>query len=398
MRYFSLSFLLTFLVLFTGCDNPGTVGLETLDDLANAPNRKSVALTPSLLAKGYKDVTGGSSPMLVGQAQEVEALSGVSYEAIGYMDFLENDTRTTNFKNGPISDVSLVLTPNYRYGDTSGELQLALYDMDKEWVGTGAKYDSLLVNGAQVTVSAAFSPTASLVTIPLPSTWYAGKSDIIRDQSGDFATDLHGFQLRAVNAKAILGFDAAKSYLRVVSGGDTLKFSTTTSKLHSYIKRMGSPSLQDGRILLQDNTGDGLKLDFDISALQHSSNTGLIPDAISSATIRIKADTLNTQTVGNFQRPSAKLLGLWGVKSDGTQDKLASAVLKDGVYLFNSRLIINEVQRKLIGKALYTRLVVAPDFLTTSGVSNSLDPYLLYGSTASEALKPTFIVTYVPIN
>ena len=91
-----------------GCDSPSAVGLDTLDDLANAPNRVQVTFNPAQTAGLFEDITGQDSPVLTGNVTERGKLAGISLEAIGFMDFLDSSSRTNKFKDGPITKVDLI--------------------------------------------------------------------------------------------------------------------------------------------------------------------------------------------------------------------------------------------------------------------------------------------------
>lgn len=380
-----------------GCDSPSAVGLDTLDDLANAPNRVQVTFNPAQTAGLFEDITGQDSPVLTGNVTERGKLAGISLEAIGFMDFLDSSSRTNKFKDGPITKVDLILKPTYAYGDTSAVMNVGVYDMPKEWTATNAKYDSLFTAGDLVATSADFKPnTKKDVVIALPSTWYTPKSDIIRDKSGDFADDLHGFQLKSAKGNAIVGFDYAQSYFRVVSGTDTLKFASSTTRVHTYVKRSGSPMLATGQHYIQDDTGDGILISPDLEALKAQVTNGTqtrFPAAINAVQFKVSADTTISYSSPGFARPVVKRMIVYGIKKDKTKAVLATATFSKGYFIFSNGALTNEVQKQMIGKGTYEKMILTP----YSG-AGSVNGLIWYDMQAIELLRPKFFVTFIDTN
>lgn len=387
-RFKSLSqifVLFLFVWILGACDTPSSVGINNLDGIANPPQRATYPITPTLATKANKDVTGELSPALVGKVEEVAPLSGVKLEAIGYMDFVTSVSVPSKFKDGPITTVELKLAHSYFYGAKNTPLEISLYDMPKEWVGTGAKQDSLLTAGSLIMTHRIADPsdTTSLV-IPLPDAWV--KANTATLISGDFDTLFHGFQFKTNSGNSIIGLNLAKSWFRVVSNGEEIKYATSTTKVHTYVSRSGTANVPANQILLQDNTGDALNLGIDLTALKST--------AISSSILRIYADTLSTFSTSNFVRPTPHILAIYGVKSTGVQTRLGTATLTaDSYYDFNSALIATELQRFSINKSSYAKLMVAPN-----AGGNSLDAFLLYNPNAVAEKRPQVIFTFIPAN
>ncbi len=389
-RFFSpcrMLFLLMLLLFWLGgCDSPGDVGLTTIDDIASAPNRIEAGLAPTSEAGLYRDVTGSALPVLAGKVTETGPLSGVELEAYGYLDFLENTDRTTKFKDGSVTDVTIVLKKAYTYGQTDAPIRLKVNAMTAEWTPTNAKYDSLLVAGTNVTTSGDLLAGGTSLEIKLPSNWIQTYDQLLRGQvSGQtFDASFNGFQFQAASGNAILGFTPSDSYLRVVAGGDTLRFSSTSAKAHTYLKRTGKPTQITGQHLLQDNTGDAIKLTFDLAKFQKLPINGTL--------IRIPADTLALYATGTFQRPIVRQLGVYRVGETGTLAQLASAKFKEGYFTFSDPRLTNEIQRMVIGKSNAIRLIIIPEV-----GGSSINPLFWFTET-STALKPQLYVTYLPSN
>lgn len=389
-RFFSPCRVLFFLMLLFfwlgGCDSPGDVGLTTIDDIANAPNRVEAGLQMTAEARLYRDVTGAALPTLAGKVNEIGPLSGMQMEAYGYLDFLENTDRSTKFKEGTVSDVTIVLKNAYIYGDVETPVRFTVNAMNAEWSPTNAKYDSLLVAGAAVTTSGDLKASDKTWEIALPAAWRQTYDQLLRGAVSDNTFDkaFNGFQFQLASGNAIFGFTPADSYLRVVAGGDTLRFSSTSSKSHTFLKRTGKPLEVAGRNVLQDNTGDAIKLLLDLNRFQK------LP--LNAALIRVPADTLSLYASGAFVRPIIRQLGIYRVSETETLAQLASAKFKDGYFSFSDPRLTNELQRMVIGKSTAKRLIVIPEV----GAS-SINPVFWFTETQA-ALKPQLFVTYLPSN
>lgn len=377
-------FLAFWTFMAIGCDSPSSVGIDTLAGVANPPQRTAINITPALSEKAHKDITGNVAPVLVGNVSEVAPLSGVKYEAVGSMDFVVNISVPTKFKDGPITSAELRLARNYLYGAKNTPFDLAIYDMPTEWSGASTKYDTTFTAGNLVTTFRVENPAdTSALVIPLPSSWLTANKDKLI--SSDFETLFHGFQFKATNGNSILGFDptATKSYFKIISNGEEVRYVISSTQRHSHIKRSGKNTPTVGKTLLQDNTGDGLAVSMDVSSLKTS--------AISSGILRVHIDTLSTFSTNDFARPTPKVLALYGVNSKGEQTKFVAAGLdKNGYFDFTSASLTLELQRVIFGKSDFTKFFIAPN---TGG--SSLDAFWLHDEKAVADKRPQIIFTFV---
>jgi len=355
------------LLPLTACDDPASdVGIGLVEAGAEPVVRTLAASTFEEMI--FADITGGTERMLSGRVND--PLIG-TIDAIGYLDFASMfDVADTS----PITSVTLNLTRNYVYGDTTMPVTLDVYDLADEWNALGAPADTSLTLGEQVT-SITFMPLDTLVSIPLPSEWIEANETTLR--SSTFSESFHGLALQSMTAEAVAGFAVSQSSFRVITEQDTFSFSI--SKSLSGLQRTGEPSLPEGRILLQDGAGPIVKLNFDFDGLEEAPLNGAI--------VRLFADTLSVlETPPNFVRPRVETLQLVRIDSDEQAFLIAEATLSDGGdYRFSDLALRNILQQVFFGETLFEHLELRVPFS-----ASTLNVMLLYdaasGDTAPEAL------------
>ncbi len=366
--------LLCGLVLLAACDDPSNVGIGLVDEQGEPEVR---AFSASLFeAEPLKDITGNAQRVLAGQVED--PLLG-TLGATAYLDFQRALIDTTGAPS--ITSVSLRLRPDYVYGDTTAPMTLQLFDMDADWVATGATADTVLPKGALV---AAFDlmPTDTLTTVELPEAWIAANDTTLR--SGTFEASFHGFALEALAGNAVMGFNGAGSRLRVVTERDTVDF--PLFRTLTGLRRTGTSVLPPGVLAVQDGLGPSVKFNFNFA------EGGLDETPINGAIIRLFADTLSVQAApAHFVRPLQRRLQLVAIQ-DEASFLLAEATLNaEGHYRFSAPLAANLFSlRELLQRVFLGNEVFEHFELRTPTDNNTINVTLLFdaeaGPRAPEAL------------
>ena len=353
-------------ILALACTDPASnVGLDLLDE-EGGPEARAV-LTSVFGTSPLVDITGAAPRVLTGQVDD--PLAG-TVSATGYVDFSGTyDQASTD----TINQVTLRLSRNYVYGDTTGQLLLNVHDIAGQWDAPGLKADTSLESGA-VIATAEFSVSDTLVVVPLPDQWISRFESTLK--SANFDTLFHGFALESANMGAIVGFRFQGSSLQVVTSGGTTTYGLIRS--FSGLTRTGSASPPEGVLLFQDGVGPGIQLDFEFADFDDT--------PINGAILEIPADSVSTALAPiNFVRPLMRDLHLVAVGSDPNAPALflAEATIEsDGIYRFTSLDLVAFVQGVLLGSVDYAYLELrapVPDntlnaVLLRNGPSDELAP------------------------
>lgn len=347
----SLALFLTLFLVVSGCDDPSSAGLEFVDEDGTRPTSSSQEATAAAEVPDVRDETGGDSRILVGTV--IDPITG-SVSTNGYLDFSEPLTPPSAFRTGPVTEVTVVLRPNYTYGDTLTTGSLVLSDMIDAWTSLSVAADTQLVAGAQVT-TVPFSPTDSVVSVSLPTEWIAANEPMLRSTGSD--TLFHGFQVTAIGTNAVVGFETASAVLRVVSGGESLDF--PVSRRLTTAQRLAPPTPPAERLSVQDTAGPGVRFEFDLS------DDTLATSVINRGEIRMHVDTtaFANNLPPNFIRPAVTSLELRARTSNGSTIVLGNSNIRDGVASFSGSLVRAALQgiASDAGVIDYFVLVVAPD-------------------------------------
>ncbi len=371
------------MLFLTACEDPSNVGIGLVGDQQGEPFT-STRKPASFVEESYRDITGNTRRVLAGQV--TDPLFGV-IEATGYLDFGTGGTLSTAFKNGPAQSAELVLNRDYRYGDTTGTVVLRLRDMPSEWDPAGASGDTTITSGSTIT-EFSFAASDTLIAIPLPQAWVTRNDTTLRSTA--FSTSFHGFQIEGVSGNLVSGFDSDDTYLRVVSGSDTVRYSV--GKTLTGLRRSGPANLPPNRILVQDGFGKAVGL-----TVQPSDTVG----AVNRALIRLPIDTLtmalNTPT--GFYRPPLRSIDVQGRSTDGklVVDARGSAAIDvtigqatDGTFTIAFPTLTDAVQDILLGKGAIRRFQLRPSF------DNTINPVLFYTSDSAERI-PSVVLTITPL-
>lgn len=364
--------LAALLLGLTACEDPSNVGIGLIGETGGTP--ETLRLDPTTFAPvPARDVTGNQGRVLAGRVAD-PLLGTLSANA-----YLDVTSRSKSFGTAAIDAASLRLRRSYLYGDSTATLTLVVRSMPASWDASLAQSDTTLQPGAEV-ARYTIAPTDTVFNLPLPTAWISTYGPILRDTS--FVNAFHGFELSVSSGGAVVGFDAAKSQLRTVTGADTITFAF--GKTLTTIRRAGTPTLPPGTVLLQDGTGPELEVDLDLAA------AGLGPVAVNRARLRLTADTLTLEqgTPPGFVRPRLNAFQLVGETATGGEVLLSTNVFvdADGHVDFASNDLRRLLQERALGTSSIRRLFVrVPPALV------SVNPILFYDTTRTERAPAYFL-------
>lgn len=373
MRFRVLLFAGVLLSLgLTACEDPSNVGIGLVGGEGGEPvliDVKAAVFEPTPLV----DPSTDTARVLAGTA--ADPLLG-DLRAVGYMD-LSALQQTDGFKNNPVSSAVLFLEPGYVYGDTTSTLQFQLRSIPSAWTGAGASPDTTLPVGDVITAFS-FSPTDTLVRVPLPAEWVMEQDTLLRGTT--FSTNFHGFQIEPVSGNAVVGFNRSRSFLRAYTSADSASFPTTRTL--SSVTRTGTLNVPPDRLVIQDGTGPTVQLAFDFT------QEGLPQSGLNRALLRIHVDTLLDKTGTTFVRPRLDRLDLYAVTKDGEAYPIERAPLDSlGTFTFLTPTLRAELQDVLLGKIQVERFE-----LRVPRGQNSLNPIFLYND-GSDERAPKVLLT-----
>ena len=334
------------LLLLAACEDPSGVGLTVLDPTASDPQARtlpvdSAAFTDSeeltgafLTDPGFQDFRG-----LAGRVED--PVFGTT-TAFGYFDVLEPQN-FDGFGDQPIEEATLRLRRTYAYGDTMSTTRLNVRQIAEEWTAVGAVADTLFPVQDDIITSFDVAPGDSLIEIDLPESWIEANDTTLRSE--DFSTIFHGFRLDPSDeASAVYGF-AGSSTLRLISEGDTVVYQV--SEVFSGIEGPADPPTDEALWRLQDGTGRGLELQFDLDTLAQS--------AVNTVRLRVNADTAaaTTDLPPGFVRPFARRLALFGFVEDQDPVLITVADLDEETetFTFRSAVLDDVFQDLLLGRS-----------------------------------------------
>ena len=356
-------------------DASSNVGLGLVDE-GNEPVVRE--LTPTLFEQTpFNDVTGAVPRVLAGKVND--PLAG-AITTTGYVDFTSSFDSTDA---SPFTSVTLRLTRDYIYGDTTAMVTLNLHDITEDWESLGRKADTTLSVGGLVTTFS-LAPDDSLVSVPLPESWIVDNDTTLRSPSA-FATDFHGFALEAVTSEAVVGFDFDRSDLRLITEADTFDFDLT--RTITGITRENEPILPEGVLLIQDGIGPSVKVNFDLDAFTERPLHGAI--------VRFFADTAAVQAAPpNFVRPFPETLQLVQIIDPDPAVPaifIAEVTLSDeGDYRFSGPNLGGFFQDTLFGLETFEHLE-----LRTPILDNTINFMLLHDAASGEK-APEALLTISP--
>ncbi len=246
--------------------------------------------------------------MLAGQASD--PLLG-DIEADAYLDFFDAGSfgqgNLARFRTGTVTGAYLELSRAYVYGDTLSDVGYSLSPITTEFSQVGAPSDTSFATGSPITTFT-YTPSDSLVRIPLPAAWVAANDTTLR--SALFSTSFHGFRISATSGNAVIGYRPASARLFATTAQDTVSFAG--SKAVSATRRATPPNLPAGYILLQDGFPNSYRVDFDLDTV------AVRGGALSRVVLELAYDSLlQQQAPPHFVRPMLSRVELAGIDSDG---------------------------------------------------------------------------------
>lgn len=329
------------------CEDPSGVGLTVIDPTASDPNARTV-LVDSASFRGSAEVTGAflTDPGFEnfrGLAGRVEDPDFGTTTAFGYFDVLAPQGVSDDFRDRPIEEATLRLTRTYAYGDTMSTTRLDVRQIAEEWTAAGATPDTLFPVQDGIITSFDVAPGDSLIEIDLPESWIAANDTTLRSE--DFSTLFHGFRLDPSDeASAVYGFAGASS-LRLISEDDTVFYQV--SEVFSGVEGPAEPPAPDALWPLQDGSGRGLGLQFDLDPLGRA--------AVNTVRLRVTADTLAAAAdlPAGFVRPFARRLALYGFIEDEEPVLITVADLdtETQTFTFGSGVLTDIFQQTVLGRS-----------------------------------------------
>ena len=338
--------------LVTGCEDPSNVGLGLIGESGGEPVRITIAASdlPPDISPPVTSNVRASAGFIVGPSTTLagtvaDPLFG-TIDTKAYMDVALPSTASTTFRSGTITSVSLILVPNYVYGDTMATTSLIVSEMDAAWPDANLTADTTLTPGSEVARFDYVYRDTTLV-IALPQEWYAARSSVLL--SPNIATEFHGFELSTSGPSAVVGFNGTSAIFRI---------STTTgtgdlvlSKIFTHVSRHDDANIPAGRAVIQDGVGESAALSFEFD------EDSLRGAAVSRAVVELFVDQEAMDEVpANFVRPTPAQFDFVGVRADETSRVLRSSVIGDGVIRFVSTTavpgeftILRTVQRAATG-------------------------------------------------
>ena len=399
MRAFALA--LAGLALLSACQDSSQVGLGLIDENSPSPNVRVLGATAvdtvryDLVTSGFADLsTPSQTRVLVGNVRD--PLYGDA-TATAYIDATVPSTALpSGFADRPVTGVRLELSRDYAYGDTTASFPVELRQITATWAPTGLPADTTLSTGGLLTTSTV-SGADSLVTFDLPQSWIDANAGLFSRTT--FTADFEGFELRAPEMPAgdgaVFGFNvaridantAAKSYLRVVTAQDTVRF--RISEVYSRLTP-GTPGMAPaGRLLLRAGSGTGAKLSFGYA--------DVLRQPLSQAVLRLPLDADLAGAQGTFKRPLARLATTWVRPETGPSVYItALRPAPDSPDLRTTTLtgLTQLVQSILLEQATYRYFEVRfSDVLQTATVSLDVLPIVTDGATPSA--QPRLSLTVV---
>ncbi len=341
------------LLLLAACENPAGLSDGFSDFNENDPAARILPADSAMLAP-LDDFTG--SFLTTTGFRSFRALAGRvddpdfgTITAQGYLDVLPPSSFPEGFRDRPIEGATLRLARGYVYGDTLAPTRFDVRQVAEEWNAVVAPSDTLFPVMDGVITSFEVVPGDTLVEVALPADWIAANDTTLR--SAQVSTLFHGFRLEAQESgNAVYGFTGASS-LELVSAEDTVRYQASELFSNVAVDPPASP-LADGLIRLQDGTGLGLELDFDLDTL------GLA--ALNTAFLRLNADTLAAEAPTGFVRPLARELALFGLPErdegddeDPTPVFITSAMLNEEsqTFSFSSPLLTGLLQDLVLDRS-----------------------------------------------
>lgn len=381
---------LLFLALVLGaCEDAANVGSDligaqggqpVIEDITVSEFRSIPLVRPDNLAP--RVLAGSVEDPLLGR-----------YAVQGYFDV--TPVMSDEFRSGTLESAELRLPLTYVYGDTTGEVTLALREITESWEADGLPTDTSFGVGP-VLLEFAFDATDTAdVVVELPESWVTENDEIVR--GGDFGDLFHGFRLDPVDGNAVVGFGPADAHLVMTTSGGTS--TSPMGRSYPHVTLSDGETLPPDRLLMQAGAGPALAFSLDIDETLPAS-------AVNRAVVTLQTDTAAVaETPPDFVRPTLRTLDLFGVASGEEGDLLARATIdEEGWFSFESRALAQALQDRLMDRPTYEGFEIRipnPNTPPLDGSAlyyyTSLNPVIFFDSGAADK-APTASLTLTPLN
>ena len=303
------------LLAFAACDDPSTVGAGVGPNPLEGGAPVTLDVAPSTFdTVNEPSTTGNNNPlqswrMLLGQVND--PLAG-TVSANSYFDVVGRATLPNDFYELPPEQLTaqIKMVRSYTHGDTTGTVDVAVYDLTEEMDVVGATSDQTFPSASAPFHTASYATNDSLVTIDLPTEWIADNIEVLRDTTdggANFNEDFHGFRLVAEGGDAVNGF--GRTGVRLELGGVPDSVSTvlySTNSVFTHIERTNAPAPPANREVLVDGVGKDLTFAFDFGA---SPLDTLANASVNRVDLILPVDTTawNTDRPEHFVRPRSEI-------------------------------------------------------------------------------------------
>lgn len=295
-----------------GGDNP-----KTQDVYADSLYTTQKIPQTGWILNAFSQGNSSSWRFLVGRVNDPIPGTGV-LKAEGYIDVSIPSSLPDRIENESDPDsltAQLRLPRTYLHGDTASTVQIEVRNLTEEstdttWASRRAD-DSFPAPTSATEGAVSVSPTDSLVTIDLPSSWLTpDRLTTLRDTSQEF----YGFKLTGPNTQEenlVVGFSSNEATLRLShkANPDSITADYTTTKTFTHIEQVETPGdPPQNHMLVQDGSGSGLAMEwrFDQPPLDTLRN-----DPLNAAQIFVPIDstTMEEESMAapsTFARPLPK--------------------------------------------------------------------------------------------
>jgi hypothetical protein len=263
----------------------------------------------------WRFLVGGVDDPLVGRI-----------EADGYVDLDSTDAVSATMQNAGADtlEAELRFTTSYLHGDSTSALQVQLFDLVREEDMGRAPADTSFDTEAQAITTSSVSPTDSLVTLSLPSSWIAEHKDVLLNPSANLEEEFHGLKIAGTtSSEAVVGFNYGTATLRIRTASRSDSVDYQLEQAFTHIERSGRPSvsLEEGSEVLLDGVGIGLSMTWKGNQVLDSLRTSSTP--LNRAEITIPVDTVQTQASlqdrpDSFVRPLPSGYRIRAIRASGS--------------------------------------------------------------------------------
>lgn len=244
------------------------------------------AVAPPDQRRTWRFLTGRVDDPLVGQIQ-----------ADGYLDLDSTDAVPEAIQGADPDTLQaeLRLTTTYLHGDSSSTLQVELYDLAQEVEMSRAPADTTFETEGGPITTGSISPTDSLVTLSLPSSWIAEHQGTLLNPSANLEDNFYGLKVAPTNGNVVVGFEYRTAQLRIRTDSRSESVDYQLDQAFTHIETSGSPSvsLDEGSEVLLDGVGRGLDMSWSDSQVLDSLRESNTP--LNRAEITVPIDTIQTQ-------------------------------------------------------------------------------------------------------